>query len=111
MAGVSIDTYSGQTLSLSLTCKDESGDPFDLTGYTARGSVRQTPQSSAVTLDLAPAIPTPANGVISISVADETTASVTPGLYYWDVVLDTPTGSVIYIAGGTAKFRQLVTRV
>jgi hypothetical protein len=48
--------------------------------------------------------------VILVSKTDEQTLAVNPGTYYWDVVLDTPTGGVIFIAGGTAKFRKLVTR-
>jgi len=110
MAGTNLDAYSGETLSLSFTCKDEAGAAFNLTGYTARAKVRQTVSSTDVSLDLAPTIPVPANGVVVISKTDEQTSIMTPGTYYWDLVLDTPTGGVIFIAGGTIKFRQIVSR-
>ena len=111
MAGTNLNAYSGETLSISFSCKDEAGDAFNLTGYSARAKVRTTIASDSVILDLSPTIPTPANGVIVISKTDEQTAVVPPGIYQWDLVLNTPTGGVIYIAGGTIKFRQIVSRV
>jgi hypothetical protein len=110
MAGTNFNFYSGETLSMSFTCKDEAGNAFPLTGYSARAQVRESISSSTVVLNLSPTIPTPSNGIISINRTDEQTAVVTPGMYYWDLVLDTPTGGVIFIAGGTMKFRKLVTR-
>ena len=110
MAGTNLNAYSGETLTLSFSCKDEAGDAFNLTGYSARAKVRTTIASSTVVLDLAPTIPTPANGIIAVSKTDEQTAAVAPGVYQWDLVLDTPTGGVIYIAGGTIKFRQIASR-
>ena len=109
MAGVNFDQFCGATLSMSLACKDADGDPISLTGYTARGQVRDKPGGSTLVLNLSPTIPTPANGTIVISVSDETTAAITPGIYSWDVVLDTPSGGVIYITGGTVKFRAICT--
>jgi hypothetical protein len=106
-----INAYSGATLSLSFTAKDEDGDPVDLTGYTARAEVRPTISSSTLTLNLAPTIPTPANGVISISIADEVTALIDPGAYVWGLVLVTPAGGVIPIESGPIVFRQIVPRV
>lgn len=105
-----LTAYAGATFSLSLTCQDSAGDPQDLTGYTARGSVRIKPNSESVTLDLAPTIPTPSNGVILILVSDETTAAITAGRYVFDVVLDTPEGDVIRIFGGTILFKNQVTK-
>lgn len=110
MAGTNLNAYSGETLTLSFSCKDEAGDAFDLTGYAARAKVRQTISSTDVALDLAPIIPVPADGVIIIGKTDEQTSIMAPGTYYWDLVLDTPAGGVIFIAGGTIKFRQIVSR-
>lgn len=105
-----VNAYSGATLSLSFTCKDDAGDPVDLTGYTARAEVRPTISSDEVTLDLSPTIPTPANGVILVSVPDELTAAVAPASYVWGLVLETPAGGVIPIESGPIIFRQIVPR-
>jgi len=110
MAGTNLNAYSGETLSISFSCKDEAGDAFNLTGYSARAKVRTTIASDSVILDLSPTIPTPANGIVIVSKTDEQTAVVPPGVYQWDLVLDTPTGGVIYITGGTIKFRQIASR-
>ena len=106
-----VNAYSGATLSLSFTCKDENGDAVNLTGYTARAEVRPTISSSTITLNLAPTIPTPANGIISVIIADEVTASIEPGAYVWGLVLVTPAGGVIPIESGSIVFRQIVPRV
>ena len=106
-----VNAYSGATLSLSFACKDENGDAVNLTGYTARAEVRPTISSSTITLNLAPTIPTPANGIISVSIADEVTALIEPGAYVWGLVLVTPAGGVIPIESGPIVFRQIVPRV
>jgi hypothetical protein len=106
-----INAYSGATLSLSFSCKDENGTAVNLTGYTARAEVRPTISSSTITLNLSPTIPTPANGIISISITDEATALIEPGAYVWGLVLVTPAGGVIPIESGPIVFRQIVPRV
>lgn len=106
-----VNAYSGATLSLSFTCKDEDGDAVNLTGYTARAEVRPTVSSSTITLNLSPTIPTPANGIISVNIADEVTALIEPGAYVWGLVLVTPAGGVIPIESGPIVFRQIVPRV
>ncbi len=110
MAGTNLDFYCGETLSMSFSCKDENGAAFPLSGYSARGQIRSSPNSSSVILDLSPTIPIASNGIILVNKTDEQTLAVNPGTYYWDIVLDTPTGGVIFIAGGTSKFRKLITR-
>lgn len=105
-----VNAYSGATLSLSFTCKDEAGDPVDLTGFSARAEVRPTVSSETLTLDLAPTIPTPANGIIVVDIADEVTALIEPGAYVWGLVLETPAGGVIPIESGPIVFRQIVPR-
>jgi hypothetical protein len=107
MAGTNFDTHAGETFAASFTCLDAAGDPADLTGYSARAQVRSSPTSEVVVLDLAPTIPTPANGIILINVE---TPGIEAGIYYWDIVLDTTTGDTIFVTGGTIKFRELVTR-
>jgi len=105
-----VNAYSGATLSLSFTCKDSNGDPVDLTGYTARAEVRPTVSSDVLTLDLAPTIPTPEDGVIVVSVDDATTATIDAGAYVWGLVLETPGNGVIPIESGPIIFRQIVPR-
>jgi hypothetical protein len=106
-----VQAYSGATLTLSFTCKDENGDPVDLTGFSARSEVRETVSSDEVILDLAPTIPTPANGIIVVEVADTVTATIPAGSYVWGLVLVTDADKVIPIESGPIIFRQIVPRV
>ena len=106
-----VQAYSGATLTLSFTCKDEDGDPVDLTGFSARAEVRETVSSDEVILDLDPTIPTPANGIIVVEVADTVTAAIPAGSYVWGLVLVTDEDKVIPIESGPIIFRQIVPRV
>lgn len=107
MAGTNFDTHSGETFAASFTCLDSAGDPVDLSDYTPRAQVRSTPTSDVVVLDLDPTIDDPDTGVILINVD---TTGIAAGIYYWDLVLDTPADDTIFVTGGTIKFRNLVTR-
>jgi len=102
--------FVGSTFAVSFTCKDADGDAVDLTDYSARSQLRPSVNSATLTLDLSPTIGTPTSGVIDISVADEDTADISPGTYYFDLLLDDPDGAVINLAGGTVVFRKQVTK-
>jgi hypothetical protein len=110
MAGTNIDARSGETLNISFACKDIEGEPSDLTGYSARMVMRTSVASPAVAFDFEPTIPVPTNGVVFVDCTPEQTEIISAGMYYWDIVLDTPDDEVLPLAGGTIKFRQLVTR-
>jgi len=105
-----VQAYSGATLTLSFTCKDEDGDPVNLTGFSARAEVRETVSSEEVILDLDPTIPTPANGVIMVNIADTVTALIPAGSYVWGLVVVTDADKVIPIESGPIIFRQIVPR-
>lgn len=105
-----VQAYSGATLTLSFTCKDENGDPVDLTGFSARAEVRETISSDDVLLDLAPTIPDPTDGVILVDIADTETADIPAGSYVWGLVLVTDEDKVIPIESGPIIFRQIVPR-
>ena len=103
--------YSGATFSATFSCKDASGAVVNLTGHSARAMLRPSVSSDTLTLNMAPTIPTPANGIVRITIADETTATIDAGTYHFDVLLDKAAdGSVIHLADGTIEFRQQVTR-
>lgn len=103
--------HSGSTFTATFTCKDSSGSVINLTGHSARAMLRPSVSSDTLTLNMAPTIPTPSNGVINITIADETTATIEAGLYYWDLVLDKAAdGTVQHLVSGTLNIKQQVTR-
>ena len=102
--------YSGADLEVDFVCTDETGAAVDLTGYTPSAKVRASLSDAAPILDLAPTIPTPANGTIRVDVPAVETADVLQGSYKWDLTLETPDGNILHVCGGTIQFRQLASR-
>jgi hypothetical protein len=100
--GANFEFWIGEDITMSLTCLQSDGTAFNLTGYTADGVLKINP-SSAVALDLVPTIPTPANGVVLVSV---NTAAVPAGVYGWDVQIKLGANAPIVIGYGTAKLRK-----
>jgi hypothetical protein len=105
----------GATLNIVATWKDSSGTPINLTGYTARMSVRATFTSSSSVLDL-----NTSNGgitlggsagTITITASATTTAALTaPFSGVYDLELVSGGGVVTRLLEGTATVSPEVTR-
>jgi hypothetical protein len=108
MSDPTTNLYIGDALSFSYTAKDADGDPSNLTGYTAIGAVKVSDRSEDVVLNLAPTIPTPANGIILIN---QETNDIEAGQYVMDVrlVLDADPDKYITIDRRILKIRRPVS--
>lgn len=83
--------------------------PIDLTGWTVWAWVKVTPGGTLV-FDLAPVIAAPTNGQIDLSKTDEETIVLTPGAFFWDMVLEDAGGVRLGpLFQGTCEVVQLVT--
>lgn len=73
----------GATLTATLTVTNSDGTPFNLTGYTAAGKIRAGYTDDTALVSLTFAIPSPATGVITLSLTAAQTAAlpVTRGVY------------------------------
>jgi len=112
----------GETFRRVITITDNQTVPvpINLTGYTARASIRPTADSSTVTASFTIAFdPDRATGRITISLTDsETTAIPTPGKttfeklakYQWDMELITAGGEVTRLLNGAVEVSPEVTR-
>jgi hypothetical protein len=112
----------GETFSRVITLKDNQTVPvpINLTGYTARASIRQTADSSSVTADFVCTFdPDRSTGIITISLSDAvTTAISTAGKadysklakYTWDMEIVSASGVVTRILNGTVTVSPEVTR-
>ena len=93
-----------------LTVKDSTGTPKNLTGYTARASMRPTAESSTV-YNFVTGVTTPAtNGKISMSLSSGVTAAIPAGTYLYDLELIGGAGSVERLIHGTVNLRREITR-
>lgn len=105
----------GATLSVVATWKDSSGNAINLTGYTARMSVRATFSSSTSVLDLNTSNSGitlgGAAGTITITASATTTAALTaPFSGVYDLELVSGGGVVTRLLEGTATVSPEVTR-
>lgn len=78
------------------TSKVFTNRPFDLTGWTVWSWVKSTPISGTLILDLDPQIDVdPTTGRVDFSMTDEETIVLTVGDFFWDFILERPTGERI----------------
>lgn len=90
--------YRGASFILTITVQDADGFPVDLTGATVRAQVHtRAAKSSAMILDLAPAITDAVNGVITINRSAAVTAVLEPQSGVWDLMVTTAAGDTLLI--------------
>lgn len=116
MAAASLDILieQGATYTQSLVWKDSSGDPLDLTGFTARMQVRKTKNATTTLLEA-----TTENGYITVGTTDgtieieipaEITAAITAKRGVYDLELISGAGKVTRLIEGGVEFSGEVTR-
>lgn len=103
----------GVTLSRPIIWKDSAGNPFDVTGYTARMHVRVSPNAATTLLELV----SPTNitvgttdGMFTFNMTATETANLTflVGVYDFEVI--SPGGVVTRLLEGKFKVSREVTK-
>ena len=87
---LSINTHSDFSEDLELF-QSNSIDRVNLTGHTAQSQMRKHPDSSTAH-DFIVGITSAADGKITLSMTDDTTAGIKPGRYMYDILLTKPSG-------------------
>lgn len=108
----------GSDFSLQLTLKDELGAPTDLSGYSARAQLRPKRDSNTLSATFTCSLNSPStDGIISVSLSNAISKTITAGTYYYDIELFTSTSDsppvdifVRRILEGKARVTQEVTR-
>ena len=77
---------------IKLTFKDSTGSAIDLTGYTVAAQVYDESRSTKYA-DWTVAYTNRVGGIIDISLSDTDTATFTPSILFYDVLLTEPSGS------------------
>lgn len=98
-----LDLYKGSTFGpiIILAREEDTTTVVPLTGWTAHAKVR-TKASGPLVIDLLPYISDGPAGQITIpEITDEATASIPPGCFVWDLLLERPTGEILgpFLAG------------
>ena len=103
-----IEVDQGSDFSLQLTIQ-ESGSAKDLSGFSLRGQMRPTKDSSTLTATFTTSITDVTGGVCTISLPYTTTENITVGQYFYDIELFT--GSTVQrIIEGLVTVSPEVTR-
>ena len=107
-------TFSqGATWKLSFAYTDGSGDPIDLTNYTANMQARVSYDSTSVALNLTSGTGITLGGTagtVNLLVPAATTATIGAAQYVYDMELVSASGEVTRIIEGTLTVTPEVTR-
>lgn len=100
----------GTTFSTDINLTDVNGDPIPLVGYTANSVVKKWYTSS----NSVPFVATinALSGIVTLSMAANTTSLLSPGRYVYDVdVTDTATNTVSRVVEGYVTVTPSVTAI
>jgi len=104
----------GATLSRTVTWKDSTKTPINLTGYSARMQVRASVTSAATVIELTTANSRialgGAAGTVTLTVSATDTAALPAGRYVYDLELVSAAGVVNRLIMGNFVVRAEVTR-
>ena len=84
---------------IRLTFKDSTGTAINLTGFTVAAQVYNDDRSTKFA-DWSVSYVDRSNGIVDISLSDTDTASFTPNILFYDVLLTEPSGSKNYYLEG-----------
>lgn len=105
-ANIVID--QGSTFSTSINVTDENDEIVDLTGYSAAAQMRKHYTSSnsyAFSTSISPTL-----GVVTLSMAANTTNTIAPGRYMYDCELTDTNGAISRLVEGIVTVTPGVTR-
>tara|TARA_Y100000996_G_C22391103_1_gene589187 strand:+ start:178 stop:522 length:345 start_codon:yes stop_codon:yes gene_type:complete len=103
--------YTGTDFDQTFSLEDyTSNSVLDLTGYTGCAQMRRY-EASKKTVDFQVIFATDrTSGRIQLTIAAAVTATLKPGKYFYDLLLNSPTGKTTRAVEGTILVKKAVTR-
>ena len=93
-----LNVCQGETFRQVLRFENPDGSPLSLSGKTGASQVRETPDHGTLICQMGVLIE-PEEGRVTLSIPAETTAGITPGIYFWDFCLTDETSTRFYLGG------------
>ena len=84
----------GADFALEFTVK-EDGSAFNLTNYSARAQLRERPHDTTKAADFVCTIVSASAGTVKMALTNETTKSLTPKRYYYDLEIFTTNDAAV----------------
>lgn len=104
-----LSIYKGDAVKFTVTVKDSNGSAVDLTGYTAKASLKAN-YSDDSPVDFVCTISNAAGGVVSVYLSPSTSSSLSLSDYIWDFQLTEPSGDVrTYLTGDVQVTPEVTT--
>ena len=100
----------GADFSTSITLDDADNQAFDLTGYVAKSQIKKSYYSSNAAAQFTITIPTPANGILNMSLSSANTANISAGRYVYDVIIKNPSNVTTRVLEGIVNIVPQVTK-
>jgi len=101
----------GTTFNTQVTLDDNTGLPFNLTGFTVSSEARKSYQSANAEIVFQSSIIDANNGIIQLSANNSVTANVYANKLVYDVIIiQTSTGNVTRVLEGVIYVSPSVTR-
>lgn len=99
----------GTDFTTSITLDDVNGDPYNLTGYTAKSQMRKSYYSTSPTAQFTITINSPAAGIIVMSLPSANTSNIAAGRYVYDVAIKDSANTVTRVLEGIVNVLPRVT--
>ena len=108
---VNLSINTGTSFTKTFTLSNENGSTLNLTNYNINSQLRKHPQSSSYVNFISTAVSPPSGGVIKIELEPNSTTSLKPGRYLYDIVItNNGTGEKTKVIEGSAIVSKSITR-
>lgn len=101
--------FIGEDRDLRYTVLDASAVAVNISGWTLEWVLREKPWGATALITKTPALTTPGSGICTVSIADDDTINLQPGIYYY-TLRRTNAGAETVLAFGDAVLQQASTR-
>ena len=103
--------YTGTDFEQTFVLEDDLTDlPLNLTGYSGCAQLKRY-ESSSKTSDFVITFPNDrTTGRVIVSIAATVSSTIKPGKYFYDILLNSPTGTITRVVEGTVLVKKSVTR-
>lgn len=103
-----VDQGSTFKYQLNLT-NPTTGDAYNLAGFTVNAYMKKNYKSTSPAGIFTTEVDTGVQGRINLSLTDEQTSAIKAGRYFFDVIIESPTGEVFRIVEGIVDVTPAIT--
>jgi hypothetical protein len=100
----------GADYSVRLEISTSNGSPLDVETYNVKSQMRHSYYSANAVAEFSSTKEDSANGIIILSLTNEQTTLISPGRYYYDVIIKNQSNVITRVLEGSMSVLPSVTR-